>query len=322
MRLFNDRAWVFRGALALGLLSFLIGLSSCGTMPVENRRQEAPQVQEVPFQARDGEVLKKKLIVLPFLDSQLQRSQNVVEVARKSVVDDLIDSRHFIVINNSDIGQDLSAFVKENKEYDMVAVARLAGNIGAAGVVEGRILEIRARRLGDEVGVFRSLKAQVDVSVQIRVFAAKTGREIFNSVRKATVEHETTRVGQDAYSDRFLQEDPGLVRAGVKKAFRESVAGIVKSVEKLDWEGRIALVTGDKIYVNAGRLSGIQIGDILKITEEGDEVFDPDTGAFIGVAPGRMKGTVEVVSYFGKDGAVTIVHSGSGFKENDKVQLY
>ena len=64
------------------------------------------------------------------------------------------------------------------------------------------------------------------------------------------------------------------------------------------------------------------MGDILKITEEGDEIFDPDTGIFIGRAPGRMKGTVEVVSYFGRDGSICLIHSGSGFKENDRVELY
>ncbi|MCB0350819.1 MAG: hypothetical protein KDD38_06525 [Bdellovibrionales bacterium] len=303
-------------------MGLILVLSGCGLFNVETKRQESPTVREVPFEARSGDLLKKKLLVLPFLDSELQRSRNVVDVARRTVIDELIDTRNFIVINNSDIAQDLGAFVKESKEYDMSAVSKLAAQVGVSAVIEGRILEIRAKRVGDEVGLFRKLRAQVDVAVQIRVYGAKSGREIYNGVRKATVEHETTRVGESAYSDRFLEEDPGLIRAGVKKAFTQSVGGIVKAVEKLSWEGRIAMVNGEKIYVNAGRLSGIQVGDILKVTEEGDEVFDPDNGVFIGKAQGRMKGTVEVVSYFGKDGAVAIIHSGSGFQENDPVQLY
>jgi hypothetical protein len=176
--------------------------------------------------------------------------------------------------------------------------------------------------MGDEIGVFRKIRAQVDVNVQVRVFAAKTGREIYNATRKATVDSETTRVGENSYSDRDLQDDPNLVRIGVRRAFKDAMGGIVKSVEKLAWEGRVAMVNGDKIYINSGRLTGIQIGDVLKITEEGTEVFDPDSGAFIGAAPGRMKGTIEVVSYFGKDGSIAIVHSGSGFKENDRVEMY
>ena len=94
------------------------------------------------------------------------------------------------------------------------------------------------------------------------------------------------------------------------------------AIDKLSWEGRVALVTGDRIYINAGRLSGIQMGDILKILEKGQEIFDPESGGFLGDSPGRMKGTIEIVSYFGKDGSIGVIHSGSGFKENDKAELY
>src|SRR5690606_25714789 len=99
----------------------------------------------------------------------------------------------------------------------------------------------------------------------------------------------------------------------VRKAFVSSVPNVLRAVEKLSWEGRVAMVAGERIFVNAGRLSGLQIGDILKVTEEGEDVYDPETGRFIGTAPGRLKGTIEVVTYFGKDGAIAVIHSGSGF---------
>lgn len=308
-------------AATLGLLlSFANGfLTGCSLMKVEKSSVRTPEVRDLPMEARDGEELRKRLVVLPFLDSELSRSQNVVTVARKTVVEDLLSTRQFIVVNNADFPQDVNGFLKDNKEYNLPAVAKVASSLGVAAVVEGRILEIRARRQGDELGVFRKTKATVDVTVQIRVFGAKTGREIYSSVKKATLESQTTNVGTKSEA---LTEDPILVRDGVRKAFMTTVPGIVKAVEKLSWEGRVALVNGDRIYVNAGRVSGLQVGDVLKIIEDGDEVFDPETGSFIGTAPGRMKGTVEVVSYFGKDGAIAVIHSGSGFKENDRVELY
>lgn len=307
----------------LVFLPVLLALSACSLLDVKTSPQRKEiEVKDVPIQARQGDELKKRILVLPFLDSELQRSQNVVNVARRVVVEDLLETRQFVIVNNSDFQQDLNSFLKDNKEYDLAAISRVAASQGIAAVVEGRILEIRAKKIGDELGVFRKLRANVDVTVQIRVYGAKTGREILQTVKRATVESETTRVGENTYSDRYLQEDPQLVRDGVRKAFRSTVGPIVKAVEKLSWEGRVAMVNGDRIYLNAGRISGIQIGDILKVTEDGDEVFDPETGAFIGYAPGRMKGTVEVVSYFGKDGAIGVVHSGSGFKENDRVELY
>ena len=274
------------------------------------------------MQARLGDDLRKRIIVLPFLDTELQRSQRVTDVARKVVVDELLATRQFVVVDNSDIPQDVSSFIRENKEYDLFALSRVAADLGVAAVVEGKVLDIRARRTGDPIGVFRKVKARVDVDVQIRVFGAKSAKEIYNTVRRASVEHEVTRVGETAASDQHLSDDPVLIRAGVRKAVQETVGGIVRATEKLSWEGRVALVRGDRVFVNAGRISGIQVGDLLKVSEDGEEVFDPETGAFIGLAPGRMKGTVEIINYYGKDGAVGIIHSGSGFKENDRVELY
>lgn len=311
-------ALLAKAVTAIVVLSTLI--SGCSTS-VKKAPQRTVEVKDVPVDARTGDEMRKRILVLPFLDSELSRSQNVIDLARKAVVSDIVTTRQFIVVSNEDFPQDLAGFLKDNKEYDLAAIGKVATSMGISAIVEGRILEIKARRMGDELGVFRKIKATVDATVQVRVFGSKSGREIYTSVKKATVETEATRVGDGATS-RELAEDPNLVREGVRKAFAATVPGLVKSVEKLSWEGRVALINGDRLYLNAGRISGIQIGDILKITEDGDEVFDPETGLFIGLAPGRMKGTVEVVSYFGKDGAIAVIHSGSGFKENDRVELY
>lgn len=285
----------------------------------------APGVQErdVPFYARNtNQEPRKRLMVLPFLDEKLDRSQRVVEVARTTIVQELLRTGHFVVIKNSDFPQNLAQFKNDKREYDMEKIARVASNMGVSAILEGKVMEIRARRLGDQVGLIRKLRARIDTTVRIRMFATKNGREILHDIRQASAESETTRVGKYASSDRYLEEDPVLIRDGVTRAFYGALGPIVRAVEKLTWEGRVAMVSGERIYLNAGRLSGLQIGDVLKVTEEMEEVFDPDTGKFLGTAPGRMKGTVEVTSYFGRDGAIAVIHSGSGFRENDRVELY
>lgn len=108
----------------------------------------------------------------------------------------------------------------------------------------------------------------------------------------------------------------------VTEAFLDFTPQIVATMDKMIWEGRVAALSGDRIFLNVGRVSGIQIGDILRVSDEGDEIYDPQSGNYIGKVPGRLKGTLEVVSYFGQDGAIAIVHSGAGFKENDRVELY
>ena len=308
------------------LISFVGMLCSCSLISgrSDDQNRARTQIRNVPYVAQKNSTggLRHRILVLPFLDEKLDRSQKVKDSARRVVVNDLIRSRNFVVINHKDLPTDLGKFVTENNDYDLESLSPNANSMGVAAVVEGKILEVKAQRISDSVGLFRKIRARIFAKVRIRIVSARSSKIIFEEVRNAEVESDTTRVAKYSYSDRFLSEDPHLVRLAVKKAFRGAIRQMALSVEKIAWKGRVALVSGERIFVNAGRLTGIQVGDVLKITEAGNEIYDPESGVFLGRAPGRMKGTIEVVSYFGKDGAVAIVHSGSGFKKNDKVELY
>lgn len=297
-------------------------LSACSFFEKRNETVAKPEVRDVPFESRDEGGVRHRILVLPFLDEKTNRPMRVGEEARRGVIRELARTGQFVLVSTEDFPQDPKKLMTPEGDYDLPEIAKIASGIGVAAVLEGKILQVKARRLGDQVGLVRQMKAQVDAEVRLRLYAGKNGREILNVVRTASVESVSTRVGEKASSDRYLEDDPDLVQQAVRKAVAGSVPAVVKAVEKLNWEGRIAMVTGERVFINAGRLSGLQIGDILKITDEGDEVFDPETGRFIGKAPGRMKGTVEIISYFGKDGAISVIHSGSGFKENDRVELY
>jgi hypothetical protein len=84
----------------------------------------------------------------------------------------------------------------------------------------------------------------------------------------------------------------------------------------------VAKIIGNRIYINAGKTSGIQVGDVLKVLTEGEEIFDPENGAFLGQSLGEVKGTLEIIDYFGEDGATAIIHSGGSVQEGDYVRLY
>jgi TolB-like protein len=300
-------------------------LSSCSLITPRNQngQMSKPEVRDVGYSARSsGDMnLRKRVIVLPFTDATAGRSEKAAQVAREAFIHVLKRTDEFVIIANSDFPKDIATYLK-NGQYDLEAMAKVAGSMGLAGVIEGKVLNLRAQRVGEAVGIVREIKARISATVQIRLVNTKNGSIALDETRTADVEESTTRVGERALTDKMLEEDPKLIDSVVTAAFASTIPKIVQSVEKLSWEGRVAMVKGERVYLNAGRISGLNVGDILKITEEGEDVYDPDTGALIGKVPGRLKGTVEVVSYFGKDGAISIVHSGSGFRENDHVELY
>ena len=264
---------------------------------------------------------RKRLMVLPFLDSSDQRGQDLRDEARAEVINQLNHTGAVVAIDSRDLKIDVSKSLRSG-QYDMAEIAKQAQQLGVQAVLEGKVMGLAVKRMADPVGIFRQVKSKFEAQVRVRIYTARSSREIFNTVKTVTLEEANMRVGEKVDSDRFLTNNPELVRKLVRDAFLDFTPNIVATMDKMNWEGRIAMVNGDRLFLNVGKISGLQIGDLLKVSEEGDEIYDPQTGNYIGKTPGRMKGTLEVVSYFGQDGAITIIHSGSGFKENDKVELY
>ena len=311
--------------LVIALSLFVFG---CSSLFQRNQSRSAPAAQPAPVVSQPAPVrgttqpVRRRVLVLPVLDTQLNRSEQLRVQARNVVVSQLAGTGRFVIMRNQDFPEEFSKYLTEEYEYNLEEVSKVASKMGVSAVIEGKILNIGARRSGDRRGLIRSVQVEADAVVRIRMASAKNGRIILEDVRRASVTTETRQIADGQVTDRRLENDPRVIEQSVSKAFSMTLGELVRAVEKISWEGRVALVNGDRIYVNAGRLSGIQVGDVLKITEPGQEVFDPDTGLFIGRAPGRTKGTIEVVSYFVKDGAIAVVHWGSGFKENDRVELY
>ncbi len=104
--------------------------------------------------------------------------------------------------------------------------------------------------------------------------------------------------------------------------FAEVARKISKDVVRgTEWSCRIVKVEGDHVYLNAGRLTGLQPGDKLNVYARGKEIIDPITKRSLGFGLGRLKGTIEIDQLFGTDASRAKVLSGSGFKDTDVVKM-
>jgi TolB-like protein len=313
-----------KAILGLLLLNFCLGCSMMGSQGGNSGQPTLrKEVRDVSPQARksDDSSPRKRLMILPFLDASDQRPQSLRDQARKDVIKALNKTGEVIVVDSNDLKLDLTKSVQAG-EFKLDEVAKLSQPLGVSAVLEGKILELKVRRKSDEVGVFRQLKTTFDCVVRVRIASSRSGKELFNTTKTVTIEESNVRVAEAVDTDKFFINNPEVLQHLVEDSFLEFTQQIVATIDKLSWEGRIAMVNGDRIFLNVGRISGLQVGDILRVSQEGDEVFDPQNGGFIGKGPGRLKGTLEVVSYFGQDGSIAVVHSGAGFKENDRVELY
>jgi hypothetical protein len=302
-------------------LAFCFFLSACATMD-RNQPTTKKEIKDTNYLSKkEDSAPRKRLMVLPFLDASEARPAELREKARKAFIMDLNRTGDVIALDSKELSID-PAKMMEAGQYKLKDIAKAAQALGVSVVLEGKILEINIKRKTDNVGIVRHLATAFEVVAQVRVVQARTQKEIFNTVKTVTVEEQGVRVAERVDADRFLEDNPDLIQVIVKDAFLDFTPQVLNALSKINWEGRIAAINGDRIYLNVGKVSGVQVGDLLKVVDEGDDVYDPESGSHIGQVPGRLKGTLEVVSYFGNDGAIAVIHSGSGFKENDRVELY
>ncbi len=85
---------------------------------------------------------------------------------------------------------------------------------------------------------------------------------------------------------------------------------LAKEFDGMDWFCRIAKVEGDDVYLNAGRLTGLQVGDVM-------EVFQP------GVPGGQaeVKSKIRISAFFGMDASMGRLIQGKNPDVDDILKL-
>ncbi len=293
-------------------------MCSCAT-DVVDRTNHGKRPLAVSKQYFNG--VKKRIALVGFFNESPYGGEDLAVTATEELRRELSRAGQFIIDSQASRIFGSSKEIYAGGGVKLVQMARKAKDSGLNFVVFGRVIEARIREKTDEIGVVRQTKAYTESKVEIRIFDVNANKEIFT---------ETVRGYADDSSFRFFVADQeskleyrrDLLRYVVKIAVRKAIPQVVNLAQKLEWVGRVAKIIGTKIYINAGRSAGINIGDILKVVTEGVEIFDPETGALMGVSKGEIKGTIEVIDFVGPDAAIAVLHSGGSVAEGDFVQLY
>lgn len=292
--------------------------ASCSSPVVQRDMQgKRPRAEERKFFSG----VKKKVALLPFFNESPFESEDLEVNATEELRMELSRSGEFIVDPSSAKLFGPSKEIYVGGGMKLVQMTRQAKIAGINFIVFGRVIDARVREKSDEIGIVRQTKSYTESKVEVRVFDVNAGKEIYTETLNGYADDSTYRFFAADRED-YLAYRRDLLRYAVRVSVRKSIPKIIELASKLDWVGRVAKIIGTKVYLNAGRESGINIGDILKIITEGTEIYDPETGALIGMSKGDMKGTIEIVDYFGTDGSIAILHSGGQVLEGDFVQLY
>lgn len=303
------------------LITFLVG---CTSQPIQRRGGSGYYPRNGYNQATRPDAynpIRKKVALLPFYNESPFGKEDLAITATEEFRTELARMRDYVIDPE---GQALFGTSKEIYAGGGIKLAQMTRKAKLSGinlVVYGRITHARVRQKSDEIGFVRKTKSYAETVVEIRVFDIHANKEIFSEKMDGNINDATHKFFMSE-RDATINYRRNLLRYSVRIAVRRFLPKINQLGSKLDWTGRVAKIIGSKIYVNAGRKSGISVGDILKVMTEGAEIYDPESGALIGVSKGEVKGTLEIIDYFGPDGAVAVLHSGGSVTEGDFVQLY
>ncbi len=250
-----------------------------------------------------GPSVKKTIAVFDFEnDSGISSYGEIGRDLSMQLADALVKSGKFVVLERKDL--DVVMAEQDLASSDRFAKSRTArkGRILPAQIlVKGKITEFEQNTSSSGQGLsikgfkIGAKRSSAHVAVIIQLIDSTTG-EIIDSQR---VEGKANAGGFSiGYDGDFSIGSSSFKKTPLGKAVQmvidRAVVYISKRLEDVPWRGRVVLVKGDKIYINAGKKAGVNVGDRFTVYKEGEMLIDPDTGMELGTETEKV-GKVEVV---------------------------
>lgn len=238
------------------------------------------------------EALESRLMGLP----QRAKGANGMPILRRKVV---------MLSLLGDMGLDvlslLPAALRRTNGLVPVDASYLSELLKSRGYSESDLLKASVRR---EIAVFAGIHAYVLVyfpQSNLPAFAKTDLRiDVFHATEPLLIASFLTNIKEfDSVAEKISDD---VVRA-------------------TEWSCRIVKIEDGKVFLNAGRLTGLHPGDRLRVFARGKEVSDPITGRSLGFATGDMKGELVIENLFSVDASEAKIVLGAGMEIGDTVKM-
>jgi TolB-like protein len=126
-------------AMKISILAFLtLFVAGCATESYQPTIRK--EIKDVSFQARKEDAApRKRLMILPFLDSNEARPQSLRDAARDEFIQELNKTGDLIVIDSKDLKVDFSNQL-QGDQYKLDEIAKTAKDLGVAALLEGKVV--------------------------------------------------------------------------------------------------------------------------------------------------------------------------------------
>jgi hypothetical protein len=245
----------------------------------------------VPSFTYPSSKMRRRVIILPIVDETNYKEEHLGELAIKRLISRLENTNAIICIDPYTLN------------------------------LKGQLTDPENMKTLNEVyGIQAVLKGTLSDTVTSTSFAVfNTSLLVYNTETGAILKQLS---GRSPVSFSKENRDLNSEKAKVKSidASIELIADdLLKSVLTVGWHARIASVENGKVYINAGRLSGLENGATLEVYSPGVQVMDSKTNVLLGRTKGDYKGELQVSELFGVDASWARPTRGGNFSASDLV---
>jgi len=263
---------------------------------------------------------KLRVGVVNFQNKTPSRVLGIGEAAADILGTILQKTERFIVIPQQDIEsilgqQRLGATGAINPD----TAAKMGQILGLNAIVTGAITAYSETEEGYDYLVSKGKKQIARVTVDYRIVDTTTGVQIMADSGAGIYEKKVGSVlGMGTKAD----YDTDLRDGALRDALAKAMVNMMGHLESQPWKGKIAKVAGSKVYINAGKRTGLKNGDRLDVYRVGEDIIDPDTHQKLGTTEDRVGQVLVQQNDLGDkaDMSVAVTTSGMGFKQGDVVK--
>jgi outer membrane protein assembly factor BamB len=248
--------------------------------------------------------MKRRVLFLPLSDQSNYQDEHLNELATKRLMNRLENSGTIVCVDP------LTTDIKGDPLTPQ-AMDRLNELYGIQAIIKGTLSDIYiTTSRGDG-------RDEKEVSMAV----SKVSLDVYNTETGSILRQISARNPFSLSRERGEMSPEKAKLKAIDLAIELLTDDLLKTILTLDWHARIARVDNEKVYVNAGRLSGLDKGDVLEVYAPGDRIVDKTTAQPLGRTKGSYKGELEVVEVFGVDASWGKAGKTVSFASTDLVYL-
>ena len=248
--------------------------------------------------------MKRRILVLPAEDKTNYKSEHLGELATQRIISRLESTGTIICIDPAMV--DIKGEIT-----DSATIKTLNEMHGIQAVLKSTISDVFTSTTKIE-GKDANEQSFAMSRLSIDVYNTETGRTLKQLSGRNPISL-TREKGE-------LSPEKAKIKA-IDLAIEMIAEDVLRAILTLDWHARIASIDAEKIYINAGRLSGLEKGKILEVYTAGQPIIDAKTKLPLGTTKGTFKGELEVIELFGVDASWTKLKKGGGLVPTDIVYV-